>query len=365
MKKIFLLASAALVLCAVSCKKDTPAPTPTPTAISVSPLVANAPFAGGDVEFEVKGDEEWVATLSDSSVEVEWATVTPASGKGAATIKVTTTANPSFTDERSIVLNVKSATKTAQARITQAPGQLGEGEVLILGLDGVSRVFATANLAEAGKFADDIEAVGSLFQWNSKKAWPYDLEHSAGAFNGGPRDDSMVPIAGFVDACNAYQYTHEAFDEEGNPIVDPFAWAAENDPCPEGWCVPSQNDLIQTIGWGNDGAGTSNYNGARIEAGERGFSVMGFVIGLGTVLPDDLTKDNITEKGGIFIPRSGWINNTGYIDRDWLVCLRGASSLNQNMGGLYLSTKIDYCDEWGWGDGQKERATAVRCMKKF
>ena len=108
----------------------------------------------------------------------------------------------------------------------------------------------------------------------------------------------------------------------------------------------------------------ANFNCIRVDAGKRGFRTTGAIVGWGQNVPDDVTADNIPEKGGMFIPFAGWIAEGGYLDRTWLLTLWGSTSHNDTMAGLYLSTFIDYCDHWGWGDGKKRHATAIRCIKK-
>lgn len=368
MKKIFALACAAFALFSVvACGEKEPKDDPTPeVTLSINPTIANVGFEAGTTEIEVTANCEWTVTLTNSSDEAEWVSANPVSGNGNGKIVITYAGATSLTDSRSVMVNVTNGEKTLQAKVLQAPLELGDGEVLILGVDGVSRVWSIYNLAAAGEFVTDIEEVGAAFMFNSKTAWPFDITKNAGVFGGNaPRSEGMVPVAGFMDAVAAYSCPHTSYDENGTPVNDDTAWKAENDPCPEGYHVPTQWDIIATLGYSEDHCATKDYfNCVRVEAGERGFSKMGFIVGWGLNVPDDVTKDNITEKGGMFVPVSGWISSAGgYIDRDWLVCLRGATSLDDIHGGLFLSTYNDYCDHWGWGDGIKTYASAVRCVK--
>ena len=92
----------------------------------------------------------------------------------------------------------------------------------------------------------------------------------------------MVPVEGFVDACKAYSEPHRAFDKDdpSKAIDDADAWDDANDPCPEGWRVPTTWEIIQTLGVSDDHCATKdNFNCIRIEAGERGFTKSGLIVG--------------------------------------------------------------------------------------
>jgi uncharacterized protein (TIGR02145 family) len=76
-----------------------------------------------------------------------------------------------------------------------------------------------------GTFADTPESKGMLYQWNRKVAW-----------------SSADPM--------------KAYDANGEEIVDAMwdnardvsaIWAAENDPCPEGWRLPIQQEVTLLI----------------------------------------------------------------------------------------------------------------------
>lgn len=375
MKKFFFLACAALALCVACTEKPEQ---PAKASLSVSPLVNYIECGAQDVEITIKTNDSWTAELTGWSDEEEtdWATLNAEGGDGNFTLKVSVAAATSLTTERFVFVTIKTNAKTAEAKITQKTLALAKGEVLIAGMDGISRIWSIYNLADAGKFTDDIQAVGSVFMFNSKKAWTFDLAHNRGDFGGATGatnkdgvDLGMVPVAGYMDAVNAYVTagTHKKFKEDGtSPADDDDAWLPENDPCPAGYRVPTVWELIQTIGWSDDHCKTKdNFNCIRVNAGERGFSTTGAILGWGQNVPEDVTADNIIEKGGMFIPFSGWISSAGgYIDRNWLLTLWSSTSHNDTMAGLYLTTFVDYCDHWGWGDGHKDYATAIRCIKK-
>lgn len=373
MKKFFFFACAALAL--VACKPGDDNKTKPVAGLTVTPMVNNITSEAQEVSLEIKTNDSWTAELTgwSNEEETEWATLNAEGGDGDFTLKVNVQAATSLTDERFVFVTVKTASKTAEAKINQATLKLAEGEVLIVGKDGIGRVWSIYNLAEAGKFATDIQDVGALFMFNSKKAWPYDPSKNNGAFGGAaPASEGMVPVEGYTAAVAAYETagSHTKFDPEDptHPVDDDAAWKPENDPCPEGYRVPTSWELIQTIGW-SDVANQNplpqeNFNCVRVEAGTKGFTKTGVIIGWGQNVPEDVTAENITEKGGMFIPFAGWIAEGGYLDRTWLLTLWGSTSHNDTMAGLYLSTFIDYCDHWGWGDGKKRHATAIRCIKK-
>lgn len=365
---MLFIASAALMLLATSCKKEE-GTTDKKAGLGLSPVIVNVEAAGGVVELAITGDEAWTVELTEwSTEEQDWCTANVTEGEGAYTLKLTVDPATSLTDQRSVIVEVSSATKTLQAKLTQATLTLGPGEVLITGLDGKARIWSAYNLAGEGVFDTDVEGTAVAFQFNRKKAWPFDPSKNNGVFNGGaPASEGMVPVEGFVEACKTYSEKHRTYnpDDPTAPVDDEDAWDDANDPCPEGWRVPTSWEIIQTLGFSDDHCVTkTNFNCIRVNAGERGFSKMGFIVGWGQNVPDRINKDNIVAEGGMFVPAAGWINSTGYTDRTWLVTCWGATSHNDALAGLYLTTYLDYCDHWGWGDGHKEFATVVRCIKK-
>ncbi len=366
MKKILFFAGAAIALLSACTQQEKPAAGP---EFGLSPVISNVAPEGGTVELSITGKDAWTVEFTEWSTETtDWCTSEVVEGEGAFTLSLTVAQAISTTDSRSVIVEVSNGTKTLQAKIIQSPLQLGEGEVLIVGLDGTGRVWSAYNLSGTGTFETDVEATSAAFQFNRKKAWPFDPSKNGGAFGGAtPSAEGMVPVEGFVDACKAYSEPHRKYDAEDPTIVvdDDDAWDDENDPCPEGWRVPTSWELIQTIGFSDDHCATkTNFNCIRVNAGERGFSKDGFIVGWGQNVPERINKSNIVEEGGMFVPVCGWISSGGYTDRTWLITCWGATSHNDGIAGLYLTNLLDYCDHWGWGDGHKEYATVVRCIKK-
>ena len=70
--------------------------------------------------------------------------------------------------------------------------------------------WATRNVDMPGTFAETPESFGMLFQWNRKKAW------------------------------SAVEEDVEGWDSS---ICESPVWEKENDPCPEGWRVPTKEEL--------------------------------------------------------------------------------------------------------------------------
>ena len=136
------------------------------------------------------------------------------------------------------------------------------------------------------------------------------------------------------------------------------AWTDANNPCPAGWRVPTGQEICDLMG-----DSEANLKAVAVDpSAKNGFKIRGYIVGVDKSVAATLTKDNVTSSGALFIPKSGWLNEYGNWDRDWLMVLRTATSLNKSMGGMFLSG-YGYTDAWGWGDGQKVRAAPVRCVK--
>ena len=72
-------------------------------------------------------------------------------------------------------------------------------------------IWATRNVDASGTFAENPEDTGMLFQWNRRKGW------------------------------NATDKEVEGWD---NTNASGTAWYAENDPCPQGWRVPTLDEVF-------------------------------------------------------------------------------------------------------------------------
>jgi len=302
-----------------------------PSLFAVYPVATSVPADGGQFELKVTGNESWTVELVESnSKALNWCVVDKKQGTGADVITVTVTASSSFVKNRQIVVQLSNGTKKLRSKIIQATQVLGEDEVLINGL-----VWSTKNVGAPGTFVDDMEKVGQVYQFNRKTGYEF-----------------INPNPAFTEAYSNY------VPSETEWVAN--AWTEENNPCPEGWRVPTGQEVVDLLG-----STAGSMKCIRIEANTHGFKTVGLVAGIDKASEGSITKENLKSMGGIFIPKSGWLTENGVRDRDWLICIRTATSLNQNMGGLFLSDINWYTDAWGWGDGQKNRASAVRCVKKL
>ena len=79
--------------------------------------------------------------------------------------------------------------------------------------------WATRNVDAPGTFAPTPESAGMLFQWNRKKGW------------------------------NAVDEEVEGWDSS---FPEGTKWYAENDPCPQGWRVPTEDELHSLLNAGSE-----------------------------------------------------------------------------------------------------------------
>jgi hypothetical protein len=298
---------------------------------AVYPIAQAVPADGGSYKIKVNGGESWTISLTESNSSAkDWCTVDKTSGSGAGEVTVTVTQSTSFVKNRSLILEFTNAdkTKTMKHKVVQATLSLGEDEVMINGL-----IWSTKNVAAPGTFTNDIDEVGYCYQFNRKQGFPF---------------ANSVPE--FAPVYSSYTPSESGWIDN--------AWT--NDPCPEGWRVPTGAEVNGIMGESVAGLKASWVS----KCEKNGFARNGFVAGIDKAAVSSVTKGNIKSMGGIFLPQSGWLTEGGVLDRAWLVALRTATSLNDNMGGMWLGN-TGYVDCWGWGDGQKKRAAMVRCVKKI
>ena len=299
-----------------------------PGVFAVYPVAKAVASDGGTYKVAVNGSSAWTLELVESNSSAPgWCTVDKTSGSGADSVTVTVTQSSSFVKNRSVILKFTDGNKVLRHKVLQATLSLGEDEVMINGL-----IWSTKNVGDPGTFVSEIDEVGKLYQYNRKEGYPY-----------------QASVPEFADAYKNYVPSETEWVTEG--------WLDANNPCPDGWRVPTGQEVVDLLG-----SSTADVNW--IEPTEsNGFSRSGIVAGVSASALNSVTKDNVKSLGGIFLPRSGWLTEGGALDRDWLVTLRTATSLSDTMGGMWLGN-TGYVDCWGWGDGQKVRATMVRCVKK-
>ena len=89
--------------------------------------------------------------------------------------------------------------------------------------------WATRNVDAPGTFAETPESFGMFFQWNRRKGW------------------SM-----------SYEQRVEGWDRS---IPEGTKWYAENNPCPEGWRVPTIEEINSLVDAGSEWINQNDVNG--------------------------------------------------------------------------------------------------------
>jgi uncharacterized repeat protein (TIGR02543 family)/uncharacterized protein (TIGR02145 family) len=228
--------------------------------IGVPPIVVDNDES---LEQEVFADEEqgssgvtftttaaWISSIlivetAMRTTASNWISISPENG-GAGTHTVEITLEPNFTGEdRTAVITISSGGTGIEITVTQK-GVKEDGNPLLplkgVNLHGV--IWALSNVGEFGQFVETPQDFGKFYQWNNP-----------------------VPITE-ID----YSYTTSVTE-----------WEKTNDPCPEGWRVPTEIEFYSLFTVNS--TWTENYNGT---------SLAGRIFG---------TEPNI-----VFLPAAGIIN---------------------------------------------------------
>ena len=292
-------------------------PKPVATDLDLSRSIINADVKGGTWEIGVTTAGDWTATSSET-----WCTVSDGSGSGTGSFKVEIAASTDYQYRTAEVL-VKSGNLERKLLIEHVGTTIG----------GV--VWANANVDEPDTFGADCEVRGMLYQYNSKVPYP--------SYAANDHASSTDPVPGFITG---------EFD------VMSDTWKEENDPCPDGWRVPTIDELGTLIGAGES---TPRFWFDYWMQKER--SVAGAYVGIDRIIiQDEVTKDDM--KGCIFIPQTGRIDRmSGKMDDWWDVALWSCTNVGQtwDMRWVWMNGNQDYSiTDWSGS----RFAHGIRCIKK-
>lgn len=233
-----------------------------------------------------------------------------------------------------------------QYRTADVAVSVADVEPLVIHVEHVgtkigNTVWANSNVNEPDTFGENCEVRGKLYQWNSKYCYE---THSKD--NGG----EQVPIPGFDDPSHVEK-------------LKGLEWKEENDPCPDGWRVPTIEEIRTLIGASMGGDGKWNASKSWYDFDkENGMAVSGAFVGLPFEDLKKCNKENMN--GAIFLPQAGTIyDHQG--QTDWW-SIRLWSSSNFAEGDVFAKFSVNIAtygvDPSYWTE-VKEAAT-VRCVKK-
>ncbi len=290
-----------------------------PVVLDFDGLVEPVEFTadGGDIEVNIVANIGWSISSSET-----FATVDTESGTGDGTVTITVTAND-VTEVRTAIITLSAVGVDGVEPVTFTISQ--EAAIPSVTVNGVK--WATSNLIDAGTFGAAVNAQGCFFQFNSK-----------------------VAFAATGEIANPEQWRMTNPAQGGD-------WATENDPCPEGWRVPTSAEFssLPSSSSGRREVTTSNF-------GEK----LGYWFGEDPVALANATFED--PKGCLFLPRTGGyrgddLNNpniSGQLNRDgWYWSSTSGTGYTPNVGSSYRWTN----NTPGNNNQSKQRGFAVRCVK--
>jgi uncharacterized protein (TIGR02145 family) len=288
MKNYFYkLIAVALLLAAVSCKKEVSV-----TGVNLEPasltlaIDHNATLTASVQPTDATNKEVTWTSSNNEVVTVSNGTVT-AKALGVATIIVTT----------------QEGGFTAKCVIVVTSGGAEEIGIVINGIK-----WATRNLAFKGKFVENPEDYGALFQWGrvgdghefrTSKNYPTHND----SINGVVSSDRLNVSGQIVSTDSAFSkfvkqsgYPYDWRDPQNgylwNRLTEATPQKTENDPCPNGWRVPTGKEMQSLINAGSEWAELNGVNG-------RYFGKSIFLPAAGYRAPED-GNVNYTETGGLY-----------------------------------------------------------------
>lgn len=215
------------------------------SAVFASMLLAGCGKNGGE-------DEPKTYTVTVTSGDNGTAVADKTTATEGATVTLTATPDPGYGFVKWTVESggvELSGTTAATATFTMPAANVSvKAEFIVGGVLINGTIWALCNVGAPGTFAAKPEDAGMFYQWNRKIGWS--------------STDPLVNSAGGT--------TWNITKAEGEE------WAAVNDPCPEGWRVPTyeeQVDLCDDAKTTYEWIAVNEINGGRITDNESGNSV--------------------------------------------------------------------------------------------
>ncbi len=291
-------------------------PKPVATDLDLDVYNIYSDVEGGEYTVSVATAGEWTAA-SDAS----WCTVENGSALGVGSFKVKVAESTDY------------AYRTANVKVTA--GTL-ERTVLVqhVGTKIGDLVWANANVDDPDTFGKNCQVRGKLYQWNAKVGYP--------SYSANDHGDTETVVPGFptgpYDTCSQ-------------------TWTDENDPCPDGWRVPTKAE-IETL-FAIDQATPHFWFDYWMT---NGMTVAGAYVGLDReLMKAECGPGHLN--GAIFIPQAGKVNRDSGKEEDWWdACLWSATNVGQtwDMYGLWMNGD----NNWGWGWEGSRAGLSVRCVLK-
>ena len=302
--------------------------------VSIEPSYMAPIAASGEFTINVTSTGDWTV-VPETGID-DWLEVSALKGSGNGTVTVKLKEIAGGDSE------VRTGTVTFRAGVNSAILTVQHGYAQQIG----NLVWAKANVGESGRFASSPDDPGMLYQYASNVAWT----------NNYPDDDYSNGITS---------------GPEGYPTGaknSPQTWPEDQDPCPEGWRVPTSEEMTALVGT------PSQIQFAWKAPSSSGFANPGVMCGQANSVAAAATKSDMA--GCVFVPCSGnrsW--KSGVYQNPEHVTMTTATVSpykGNNDGNAYVyvvkimgsDTKfaLPSSPEKEWGYGELNMAYSVRCV---